>query len=75
MTSSPQTQQRTFTAQDVRRRPPPALAGDPRAAGAPRGRAGQALLAVDPSKEFGCVDWFLYPDTAASEAQLRARRA
>jgi hypothetical protein len=72
MTSLPQTQQRTFAAQDSRRRTPPALTGGPQAPGAARGRARQALLAVDPSKEFGCVDWFLYPDTAAAEAQLRA---
>ena len=24
--------------------------------------------AVAPSQEFGCVDWFLYPDAAGAEA-------
>jgi hypothetical protein len=71
MTSLPQTQQRTFVIQDSRRRTPPAVPA-PGAAGASRNRLRQALPAIDPSKEFGCVDWFLYPDTAAAEPQARA---
>ena len=69
MTSLPQTQQRTAAAYDVRRRTASLIPGSPQNAGAVRDRARQALPAVDPSKEFGCVDWFLYPDTAAAEAK------
>lgn len=74
MTSSPQTQQRTFAVQDGRRRTPPAVpaAGT---AGAVRSRGRQALPAVDPSQEFGCVDWFLYPEAAAAEAQSKRANA
>jgi hypothetical protein len=68
MTSLPQTQQRTFAVQDGRRRTSPAA---PVGSGALRSRGRQALPAVDPSKEFGCVDWFLYPDTAVAEAQAK----
>lgn len=69
MTSLPQTQQRTAAAQDVRRRTATLAPGNSQSAATVRDRARQALPAVDPSKEFGCVDWFLYPDTAAAEAQ------
>lgn len=72
MTSSPQTKPRSLAALESRRRlpnPAPAAAGT---SGAVRVRPRQALPAVDPSKEFGCVDWFLYPDTAPSEAQACA---
>ncbi|MGH8295685.1 MAG: hypothetical protein ACRETZ_09340 [Steroidobacteraceae bacterium] len=55
MTSLPQTQQRSVVDQDSRRRTAPAVSSDTR----------QAPPAIDPSKEFGCVDWFLYPHTAA----------
>lgn len=54
MTSLPQTQQRTFAAQDGRRRTSPV-----------------APPAAAPSQEFGCVDWFLYPDAAEAEARAR----
>ncbi len=74
MTSLPQTQQRTFAAQDSRRRTPP-VAGDSPTAGTARGRSRQALPPIDPSQEFGCVDWFLYPDTAAAEAQVKRATA
>lgn len=74
MTSLPQTQQRTFTVQDGRRRAPPAVAA-PGASGAARARGRQALPAVDPSKEFGCVDWFLYPDSPAAEVQAKRASA
>jgi hypothetical protein len=74
MTSIPQTRQRTFPAQESRRRTP--NAGTPQAAGPVRSRA---LPAVDPSTVFGCVDWFLYPDQAvgrsAAEAQSSLARA
>jgi hypothetical protein len=69
MTSLPQTQQRTLAVQDGRRRTPPAAAHE--TTGAARSRARQALPAVDPSQEFGCVDWFLYPDAAAAEAKVK----
>jgi hypothetical protein len=72
MTSLPQTRQRDFPAQDSRRRTTPA-AGSPEGSGP--GRVRQTLPAVDPSKVFGCVDWFLYPDEpgrSATEAQLVA---
>ena len=70
MTSLPQRQQRTAADHDVRRRTATLAPGNSQSAGTLRDRARQALLpAVDPSKEFGCVDWFLYPDTAAAEAQ------
>jgi hypothetical protein len=74
MTSIPQTQQRTFAVQDGRRRTPPAAPASG-ASGAVRSRGRQALPAVDPSKEFGCVDWFLYPDTAAAEAKAKRANA
>jgi hypothetical protein len=66
MTSLPQTRQRTFPAQDGRRRTP--NAGSPEVSGPARGRARQALPAVDPSTAFGCVDWFLYPDQAVGRS-------
>jgi hypothetical protein len=73
MASLPQTQQRTYSAQDGRRRTAP------EASGSSRSRARQALPAVDPSTAFGCVDWFLYPDEAvgrsAAEAQVKTIHA
>ncbi|MBW4050495.1 MAG: hypothetical protein HIU85_03385 [Proteobacteria bacterium] len=69
MTPLPQTQQRTAAAQDVPRRTATSAPGNSQSAGTARDRARQALPAVDPSKEFGCVDWFLYPDTAAAKSQ------
>ena len=75
MTSLPQTHQRTFTAQESRRRTPPALPGIPEAAAsgsAGGGRTRQSLPAVDPSCVFGCVDWFLYPDQAAGRSAAEA---
>jgi len=74
MTSLPQTQQRTFAVQDGRRRTPPAVPA-PGTSGAVRNRGRQALPAVDPSQEFGCVDWFLYPDTASAEARSKIASA
>jgi hypothetical protein len=74
MTSLPQTQQRTFAVQDGRRRTSP-VAPASGASGAARSRGRQALPAIDPSQEFGCVDWFLYPDTAAAEAQAKRASA
>ena len=75
MTSLPQTRERTFPAQDGRRRT--FNAGTPEAAGPARGRARQALPTVDPSTAFGCVDWFLYPDQAVgrSAAEGQSLRA
>lgn len=77
MTSLPQTRQRSLPAQDGRRRSP--FVAAPEASGPARGRARQTLPAVDPSKVFGCVDWFLYPDQAAgrsvAEAQAKGARA
>jgi hypothetical protein len=75
MTSLPRTQQRTFTAQDSRRRSPPVLPGTPEAAGSAGGRPRQGLPAVDPSSVFGCVDWFLYPDQAAGRSAAEGIRA
>jgi hypothetical protein len=78
MTSLPQTHTWTLPAQDGRRRTPPAVTM-PEVSGPARGRARQALPAVDPSTVFGCVDWFLYPDQAvgrsAAEAQVKGARA
>jgi hypothetical protein len=74
MTSLPQTQQRTFVVQDSHRRAPPAIPAS-EASGAARARSRQGLPAVDASKEFGCVDWFLYPDAAAAEAQAKRASA
>lgn len=68
MTSLPQTQQRSVADQDGRRRTPPAMSSAD-ASGAARDRARQALPAIDPAQEFGCVDWFLYPQAAAAEGQ------
>lgn len=73
MTSLPQTRQRTLLAQDGRRTSRESSAAQ-EASGPARGRARQALPAVDPSTVFGCVDWFLYPD-AAAEAQAERARA
>lgn len=79
MASLPQTQQRTYSAQDGRRRTAPVVPGTPEASGSSRSRARQALPAVDPSTAFGCVDWFLYPDEAvgrsAAEAQVKRIQA
>ena len=75
MTSLPQTQQRAFAAHDSRRRTVPAAPQAAPIAGAPRGRARQALPAVDPSQEFGCVDWFLYPDAGAAEVKMKVSGA
>ena len=76
MTSVPQTRQRSFPAQDSRRRTASTVPGSPETSGAARGRARQALPAVDPSTAFGCVDWFLYPDQAVgrSAAESQANR-
>lgn len=73
MTASPQTQQRTFQAQEGRRRTVSAIA---EASGPAKDRARQALPAVDSSTAFGCVDWFLYPDQAVgrSAAEIQATR-
>ena len=72
MTSLPQTRQRTFPAQDSRCRTTPVVPRTPDGSRA----AQQALSAVDPSTAFGCVDWFLYPDEAASRsaAEVQAKR-
>ncbi|HEX5458870.1 MAG TPA: hypothetical protein VFX20_02780 [Steroidobacteraceae bacterium] len=74
MTSLPQTHQRTFTAQDSRRRSLPVVPSTPESSGNARDRLRQALPAVDPSNAFGCVDWFLYPDQvvgrSAAEVQV-----
>jgi hypothetical protein len=79
MTSLPQTHQRTFTAQESRRRTPPVLPGTPEAASgsAGGGRTRQGPPAIDPSSVFGCVDWFLYPDQAAgrSAAEVQGLRS
>ncbi|HEV2443533.1 MAG TPA: hypothetical protein VGT07_13495 [Steroidobacteraceae bacterium] len=78
MASLPQTQQRTYSGQDGRRRTAPVVPGTPEGSGS-RSRARQALPAVDPSTAFGCVDWFLYPDEAvgrsAAEAQVKRIQA
>ena len=68
MTSLPQTQQPALAAQS-RPRISPAPAAQP-AAGDARYHVRQALPAIDASQEFGCVDWFLYPDASAAEAKL-----
>lgn len=62
MTSSRQTRQRNFPAQESRRRTTTPVPGSPEGSAAARAR--QSLPAVDPSTAFGCVDWFLYPDEA-----------
>jgi hypothetical protein len=73
MTSLAQTQQRIGPAEDSRGLAWPAeVSPVAQGAAAGRGRTRQALLAVDPSKEFGCVDWFLYPQP---ELAARARSA
>lgn len=76
MTSLPQTRQRNFPAQDSRRRTLRDTSTS-EATGPARGRAKQALPAVDPSTVFGCVDWFLYPDQAVgrSSAEAQSKRA
>jgi hypothetical protein len=66
MTSLPQTQ-RPAAARDARRRVATSPPGSNSQIPASR-RSRQGLPAVD-SKEFGCVDWFLYPDSAAAESQ------
>lgn len=71
MTSLPQTQL-SFAVQDGRRRTSPIIPAAATSAMA-RARGRQVLPAVNPSQEFGCVDWFLYPDAATAEA--RAQRA
>jgi hypothetical protein len=69
------TQTRTLPAQEGRRRTP-SLAAAPETNGPARGRARQALPAIDPSTVFGCVDWYLYPDQAvgrsAAETQVKS---
>ncbi len=70
MTSLPQTHQRTSPAQEGRRRTGSAAATTPEPSA--RGRARQSLPAVDPSKVFGCVDWFLYPDPKPAPEGRRA---
>lgn len=67
MTSLPQTHQRSFSAQDGRRRTPPVVA-TPDSSGTASDRAREALPAVDPSSAYGCVDWFLYPDQATGRS-------
>jgi hypothetical protein len=68
MTSLPQTQQRGRTDPSRRRTSP---APDPQAAASDvRSRSPQAVPAIDAAQEFGCVDWFLYPDASAAEAKL-----
>lgn len=71
MTSSPQTRQRNFPAQDSRRRTAPAPGSQEASAPA---RARQSLPAVDPSTAFGCVDWFLYPDQAVGRSASELAR-
>lgn len=65
MTSSTQTRQRNFPAQDSRRRTAAASGG---AEGSAPTAARRSLPAVDPSTAFGCVDWFLYPDPAVGRS-------
>ena len=77
MTSLPQTHQRTITAQESRRRGPPAVAvpGIPEASGSRAGeRPRPGLPAVDPSSAFGCVDWFQYPDQLNGRASAARAR-
>ncbi|HET9108541.1 MAG TPA: hypothetical protein VFN79_15275 [Steroidobacteraceae bacterium] len=71
MTPLPQTQNRAAAAFDVSRRTASSAPGTAQSAGTARDRLRQTLPAVDPSKEFGCVDWFLYPDAPVGEAQAR----
>ena len=70
MTALPQTQQRTYPAQDRRRGSWPAgiYPAAPESSGATRGLARELPPAVDPSMVFGCVDWFLYPEVKAGAA-------
>jgi hypothetical protein len=72
MTSLPQTRQRNYPAYDSRHRTTPAAAT---AEGSAPARARQAVPAVDPSKVFGCVDWFLYPDEAVGRSATEGIRA
>jgi hypothetical protein len=67
MTSLPQTQPRNLAAPDGRRR---TASVAQEALGAALSRARQALPAVDASQEFGCVDWFLYPEAGPAEARV-----
>lgn len=71
MTSSAQTRQWNFAAQDGRRSSTSASAG---AGGFVPARARQTLPAVDPSTVFGCVDWFLYPEQAPGRSATEAQR-
>lgn len=73
MASLPQTQQRTYSGQDGRRRTAPVVPGTTEGSGSSRSRARQALPAVDPSTAFGCVDWFLYPDEAVGRSTAEAQ--
>ncbi|MGH8301909.1 MAG: hypothetical protein ACRET5_10635 [Steroidobacteraceae bacterium] len=73
MTSLPQTRQRTLPAQDGRLRTQRESSATQEASSPARGRARQALPAVDPATVFGCVDWFLYPDQAAGRAAAEAQ--
>jgi hypothetical protein len=75
MTSSPQTQPRNFAGLDSRRRNTPVVPGAAAMSGAAARHAREALPAVDPSQEYGCVDWFLYPDDAQAEAKLKRAHA
>ena len=75
MTALPRMQSRSVGAQDGRRAPTATVPATEREAGATRDRARQALPVIDPSKEFGCVDWYLYPDEATPEARLERARA
>jgi hypothetical protein len=75
MTSLPQTHQRTFTAQESRRRTPP-VPGIPEVSGncAAERTTRQGPPAIDPSSAYGCVDWFQYPDQLSGRAPAgRAR--
>ena len=71
MTSLPQTRQRTFVAQDGRRRTT-LKSGSPE--GSAPARARQTLPALDPAIVFGCVDWFLYPDQAVGRSAAEGQR-
>jgi hypothetical protein len=75
MTSLPQTQPRNFAGLDSRRRSTPLVPGAAAMSGAAARRAREALPALDPSQEYGCVDWFLYPDEAQAEAKVKRARA
>lgn len=76
MTSMAQTNTRSSA--EGRRRTQP-VPGTSEVSGAAKGRARQALPAVDASTAFGCVDWFLYPEQAvgrsATETQAERIRA